>query len=135
MKRRKIRIALIAVAVFLLLVSGAGFVSYRDAIRVANAYVAGAEDGPFQFVMGRFVVLMEFEPCWVLRYDNDADDRYTRIYVNLTGTEAYNVRGLSPVPLIGKFPPSRWYGPGGTRVKDTTTDSTVPSEGAPSDVQ
>ena len=118
---------LITVAVLAVMMCVLMLGSYLNAIRVANAYVADAPDGPYEFVTGRFVGLTDpwgwlgfFTPMWVLRYDNPKDDLYTRIYVNLTGTKVYNVRGLSPVPLFGEVPPSRWYGPGGTRTKDTT---------------
>jgi hypothetical protein len=113
-------------AMMILSLAGFGW-SYRRARVAADACVASAADGPYQFVTSRLVVLMEggdgilglLEPSWVLRYDNPVIDAYTRVYVNLTGTDAYVPWGLSPVPMFGMLPPSRWYGPGGTREKAT----------------
>jgi hypothetical protein len=112
--------------------------SYCNAIRVANAYVSGAPDGPYVYVTGRFVVcdggefFGVFDPCWALRYDNPASDDYARIYVNLTGTKVGHAQGLSPMLWFGEYPPSRWYGPGGTRTKDKTKSSNETSNTAPS---
>jgi hypothetical protein len=112
--KRRFPTALFGLAiVFLLSVGFAGLRAYHVSCLAADAYVAGAPDGPWVRAKSRLV--LDFEPDaspiaaaphWIFRFRNPRNGNESkRIYVTFFGDRAFSYSlVLDPAPLLGEWP-------------------------------
>ena len=111
--RKLILAALAVVVIALVLVGPPIFRSYRASCVAADQFMAGALDGPWVRMRGRFVLDFDpngyfgkFTPHWIFRYRNpETGEKSKRIYVTIPDhTVFYYKYVLDPVPLLGFRP-------------------------------